>query len=73
MSDLLKYQQEQANLTKKIIYEKDKEVLRNIAHSLVKSNNDIVIKQVAASIEYEKLLHIVKVQAELIEKMRENN
>ena len=72
MSDLSKYQQEQVKLTRKIIFEKDKEALRKIAHSLLKNNNDIVMKNVTMSVEYEKLLHIAQTQATLIEKMKED-
>ena len=72
MIDLLKYQQEQVGLTKKIIFEQDKEILRNVAHSLLKSNNELAMKNLMISVEYEKILHLAKTQAALIEKMKKN-
>lgn len=71
MSDLKKYQQEQVVLTRKILFEQDKEVLRATAHTLAKNNNDLVTQSITISMEYEKLLHLVKSQAALIKKLKE--
>ena len=70
MSDIEKYKQSQVEVARKIIFEQDKEVLRETAQQLLRSNNTIALDLIKPTVDLEKIIHIAKTQEALIKKLQ---
>jgi len=67
MNQLEEYQKNQVELTRKIIFEKEKEVLRATAQTLAKNNHELTFQNITMQMDIQKLVDVIEKQKVIIE------